>query len=157
MIKRKFVSAVIATYMALTIFMIFSSGIPLKFNLSEFIGAIGFQSLVAAPSVLLFGIPISILSDFITKRLKGGIRQLSSLIIHITSASLYIVFVQEITNSVWTTMNLLGFRVNEFLFIAVLISLFLWLLDEISKNRTIITKLNIRQVDIEKEEEKKTI
>lgn len=116
LICRKLVSAIGAClFVVLVYFIIERSG---------FVIMIGLYLL---PVLLLYGIPISIFSDFATKHLRGIFRGGAALIIHLFLAVLFIVIQVLIYSSEWVPIN--------FMLLTALLSSFLfWGIDEMIKS-----------------------
>ena len=112
LIIRKLVSAIVSCVFVMFIcFLIEPSGFAI------FIGVFLF------PILLLYGLPTSILSDFVTKKLKGVVRVGIAVVIHLTFAAAFAMMFGE---EDWAPMNF-------FLFLAI-VSAFLFLIfDEFLK------------------------
>ncbi|NKE03963.1 hypothetical protein [Mesobacillus selenatarsenatis] len=123
MLIRKLVSAVGATMMMVILFSILDqSGVGLFFGL------------YILPITFIYGIPSSILSDFLTRRSNGAIRIVSGALLHIFLGALFVALPTFIfdaesgnwINSVWN---------NSFFFVTAVVSaLFFWFFDEAIKS-----------------------
>lgn len=85
----------------------------------------GFVILIGAyllPILLLYGLPSSILSDFVTKKLKGVVRGGVALVIHLTLATVFVMIIGK----TWVPMSFV-------LVVAIVSSLFFWSVDELLK------------------------
>jgi hypothetical protein len=119
MFIRKIVSAIGATMVMVILFSILDqSGIGLFFGM------------YILPVILIYGIPSSILSDFLTRRTHGVKRMAAAVFLHILLGALFVavptfIFDAEngnLINSVWN---------NSFFFFTAMVSSFIfWCFDE---------------------------
>ncbi|MBT2695676.1 hypothetical protein [Bacillus sp. ISL-55] len=123
MILRKLISAFGATMvMVILLSVLDQSGVGLFFGM------------YILPIVLIYGIPSSILSDFLTRRTGGLKRMAAAGLLHVFLGALFVVvptliFATEQSN--WLT----SIRNNGFLFFyAVLSAFFFWCFDEAFKS-----------------------
>lgn len=110
MILRRIVSALISCLLVLVLyFFVERSGVVLL---------IGMYLL---PFLLLYGIPVSVLSDIFTKKLSGVIRALAALAIHVSLAAVLIWMLFGVLGEGWEPVNflLVNALVSSFLFWAV--------------------------------------
>jgi len=91
------------------------------------------------PILLIYGVPASILSDFVTKKLKGFLRVIFALLLHLFLAALFVVF--PILFSEWERDLLLSdfiSKIFNFYFIISLLSSFLFYsMDEFLRSRLV--------------------
>lgn len=104
-IIRKFVSAVTACIL-----------IMLSFFLTEQTGLGIIVGIYLFPILLIYGVPASVFSDFVTKKLKSFPRVILALIMHLFLAALFVV----------TPALLSGSEIFNFYFIISLLSSFLF-------------------------------
>ena len=103
----------------------------------------GFVIIIAMyllPILLFYGLPSSILSDWITKKLNGIIRGISAFVIHLFLAALFVI-VPILLFSQWERELLFAdvrSLLNNFFFITAILSSFLyWVIDEVLRcNKT---------------------
>ncbi|WP_419962342.1 hypothetical protein [Psychrobacillus sp. BM2] len=87
MIKRKAITFFIATILSITFILIYIFGEwerPF-----ELISMIGFYSLLFSPIILVYGVPVTFLSDYLTKRFKGFKRVILALLTHLFFGMFY--------------------------------------------------------------------
>ncbi|MGB2993344.1 MAG: hypothetical protein WBB47_11975 [Paenisporosarcina sp.] len=122
MIIRKIISAIVSCVFVMIIyFSIEQSGFVL------------FMGMYLLPILLFYGLPSSILSDVVTKKLKGPIRWMSALFIHLFLAVSF-VLMQISFFSQWESdlfLSTIKSLLDNFFFItAVLSSSLFWCIDE---------------------------
>ncbi|MBN8209855.1 hypothetical protein JI666_13950 [Bacillus sp. NTK071] len=102
-------------------------------KISPAIGSLFLIIILIVPIVLVVGIPISMLSDTLTKNTRSKYRRLYSLSIHVGSGLLLHVFVFPISYQ----PNILSYLLNYsfYLGIIVIISSIFWIIDEMRKNK----------------------
>lgn len=112
MIFRKIVAALISCLLVLVLyFIVEQSGVVLLIGMYMF------------PFLLLYGIPVSILSDVFTKRLNGKMRAGAALAIHMSFAAFLVFILFDVFGEGWEP-------VNFFLINALLSSFLFWVVDE---------------------------
>jgi hypothetical protein len=123
MFIRKLVSALGATLMMVTLFSILDqSGIGLFFGM------------YILPIILIYGIPSSILSDFLTRRTDGGKRIAAAAILNVFLGALFVavptlIFDAENANWLSSVSN------NGFFFLTATLTAFIyWCFDEMLKS-----------------------
>jgi len=99
-------------------------------TIRELPALIAFTSIYAIPVILLFGIPISILSDKMNNRFDGYKRVFFSLIVHLFFGTSFVVLLILILDSRFIFTNFNAFD-SYFLVASTLISLIGWGMDEI--------------------------
>jgi hypothetical protein len=99
----------------------------------ELFSMIGAISLFVLPGVLLYGLPVSVLSDKLTKSLSGVKRVLLSLVIHLFFglSFVFIIGIFIAPENLFTSFN--QFWRDAYLFFAfsTLVSLLYWSVDEV--------------------------
>ena len=124
---RKMASAVIACLLLMAIFF--------TMDPSGFVLLVG---MYAFPVLLLYGAPVSIASDFITKKLVGVIRGVSSLLIHLFLAALFIfvplVFYEWDKGLLFIVKSL---SQNFVFFVGLLCASLFWCADEFFKSKCV--------------------
>ncbi|WP_391122589.1 hypothetical protein [Psychrobacillus sp. L3] len=114
-IIRKLVSAVMACLLVMFIYFLVEQ--------SGFVILIGVYLL---PILLIYGVPSSILSDFVTKKISGLLRGSLALFIHLFLAALFVLIPFLETER----------SLNSFFFIAALLSSSLfWCIDEFLRSK----------------------
>lgn len=93
-----------------------------------------FVLIFAAPVVLFFGIPVTMLSDQINKKFKGKKRMYASLVIHLFFAISFVVLFILITESRFIFTDFNGFD-WYFLIPATVYSSVIWCVDERLRKR----------------------
>ncbi|AWE06978.1 hypothetical protein DCE79_05990 [Lysinibacillus sp. 2017] len=99
-------------------------------TLTELPALIAFTSIYAIPVTLLFGIPVSILSDKMNNRFDSNKRVFFSLVVHLFFSTSFIVLLILILDSRFILTNFNSFDLY-FLVAATLISFIGWGMDEI--------------------------
>jgi hypothetical protein len=123
MFIRKLVSAIGATLMMVILFSILDrSGIGLFFGM------------YILPIILIYGIPSSILSDFLTRKTDGGKRIAAAALLHVFLGALFVAaptFIFDAEDGNWLS----SVRNNGFFFLTATLSAFIyWCFDEMSKS-----------------------
>ncbi|MBD7943237.1 hypothetical protein H9650_03825 [Psychrobacillus sp. Sa2BUA9] len=125
-IIRKLVSAVMACVLVMFIYFI-----------EEQTGFVFIIGIYLFPILLIYGVPVSILSDFVTKKLRGFFRDSIALFIHLFLAALFVMI--PILFSEWERELLISDTSNlfdNFFFITSLLSSFLfYCLDEFLRSQ----------------------
>lgn len=125
-IIRKLVSAVMACVLVMLIYFI-----------EEQTGFVFIIGIYLFPILLIYGVPVSILSDFVTKKLRGFFRGSIALFIHLFLAALFVMI--PIFFSEWERELLISDTSNlfdKFFFITSLLSSFLfYFLDEFLRSQ----------------------
>ncbi|UYZ23966.1 hypothetical protein [Mesobacillus jeotgali] len=124
MFIRKLVSAIGATLMMVILFSILDhSGIGLFFGM------------YILPIILIYGIPSSILSDFLTRKTDRGKRIAAAALLHVFLGALFVAvptFIFDAENANWIS----SLRNNGFFFFSATISAFIyWCFDEMLKSK----------------------
>lgn len=132
LIKRKAITFFFATILSITFILIFIFGEwerPF-----ELVPMIGIYSLLFAPIILIYGVPVTFLSDYLTKRFKGFKRIILALLIHLFFGMFY-TFVYGIifqSSNFFSNFNDYWVGEGELYFIAgIMTSFFFWAVDEI--------------------------
>ncbi|MDX1771919.1 MAG: hypothetical protein R3328_10355 [Planococcaceae bacterium] len=123
MIGRKFLSAIGSCI-----------GVMIIYFILEPSGFVIFMAMYLLPILLFYGLPSSILSDWITKKLLNGIiRGISAFVIHLFLAALFVI-VPILLFSQWERELLFSdvrSLLDNFFFITAILSSFLfWFIDE---------------------------
>jgi hypothetical protein len=130
MFKRKLLGLVITSIVTVAFIIILFSEGEMPVELFSMIGAI---SLFVLPGVLLYGLPVSVLSDKLTKSLNGFKRVLLSLVIHLFFglSFVFIIGIFIAPENLFTSFN--QFWRDAYLFFAfsTLVSLLYWSVDEV--------------------------
>lgn len=77
----------------------------------------------AFPFVLLIGVPVSFLSDYLTKNLNGKLRKIAALLIH----SIFGFIAGSVISYFFESLFLVG--------VTIIAALIFWLVDEISRKK----------------------
>jgi len=131
MIKRKVVTSLTATPLSLLIIFAIFFGEwrqPL-----ELIVMSGTFSIWLSPFILLYAVPVTFLSDFITKRLTGNCRTFLALIVHLFFGVLF-GFIIPLDSE----FSFFGGEIDSAFIFASITALFFWIIDEIIRKRTTI-------------------
>ncbi|WP_078380786.1 hypothetical protein [Sutcliffiella halmapala] len=124
MIFRKLVTSILTCGLVMLIFFFIER--------TAFIIFIGMYLL---PILLLYGVPVSILSDFTTKRLKGVIRAILALFIHLFFATMfYLIPIYLGWEESISFSDLKTFLVNFIFMLCILASSLFWCIDEIFRS-----------------------
>ncbi len=122
LIGRKFLSAIGSCI-----------GVMIIYFILEPSGFVIFIAMYLLPILLFYGLPSSILSDWITKKLSGIIRGISAFVIHLFLAALFVI-VPILLFSQWERELLFSdvrSLLDNFFFITAILSSFLfWFIDE---------------------------
>ena len=122
LIGRKFLSAIGSCI-----------GVMIIYFILEPSGFVIFIAMYLLPILLFYGLPSSILSDWITKELNGIIRGISAFVIHLFLAALFVI-VPILLFSQWERELLVSdvrSLLDNFFFITAILSSFLfWCIDE---------------------------
>ncbi|MBM7573420.1 hypothetical protein [Aquibacillus albus] len=124
MIKRKVITVILATPISLMlIFGVFFGEWKNPLELVVMSGMISF--LVAIP-VLGYGVPVTFLSDYVTKKLRGKLRSFTAFLIHIFFGSVFgLLFPMN------SHFPVLDYNVDAAIISALIVSLFFWITDEV--------------------------
>ncbi|MFE7064532.1 hypothetical protein ACFVAD_20565 [Sutcliffiella sp. NPDC057660] len=127
MIGRKILSALTTCLLMIILYSAYDG-----FGIGIFFG------MYLLPIIFIYGIPSSILSDFVIKRIMGKIRMVAAFFIHIFLAILFVLMpllLSGYKRGMW--MSDVTGLLDVFLFISAIISAFLfWVIDELIKNET---------------------
>lgn len=122
LIGRKFLSAIGSCI-----------GVMIIYFILEPSGFVIFMAMYLLPILLFYGLPTSILSDWITKKLKGFNREISALLIHLLLAAMFVI-IPILLFSQWERKLLFSdvrSLLDNFFFITAILSAFLfWVIDE---------------------------
>ncbi|MGD6834826.1 hypothetical protein ACQCT5_21995 [Sutcliffiella halmapala] len=97
-----------------------------------------FFGMYLLPIIFIYGIPSSILSDSVTKRITGKMRMVCACFIHIFLAALFVLiplFLSGYEREMWMS-DLTGLLDVFFFISAIISSLIFWVTDELIKNET---------------------
>ncbi|TDQ40724.1 hypothetical protein [Aureibacillus halotolerans] len=129
MFKRKLITAVFATPLGLMfIFALFFGEWqrPLELLSMSFM-----ISLWVAPFIVLYGVPVSFLSDFIGRRLQESIRRTVACGVHLIFGVLFgFVYPMNVQHSI------LGVEIDRGSLYATTVALFFWIIDELLRKWT---------------------
>lgn len=150
MLKRKMLAFLI-TYLSivviLSLFLVVDNKLYSEFFLYfVLIGAYSF------PFILLYGVPSSIIADYLTKKLVGFIRSGLSLIIHLVMGMVIVVTAGIIFENESLLINFKSF-ISEyliFLFPTLLAAFLFWLSDELLRSTIIRNKFLFITKSLEK-------
>ncbi|MFJ7971545.1 hypothetical protein [Psychrobacillus sp. NPDC096389] len=125
MIIRKLFSGLLAGLMVLLIYFLLEQ--------SGFVILIGSYLL---PILLIYGVPASVVSDFITKKLSGLLRGILSLIIHLLFAISFVLIPNLFLESERAILFSDLSSLNSLVFVtALLSSSLLWCIDELLRSK----------------------
>ncbi|MFC4408839.1 hypothetical protein ACFOZY_00175 [Chungangia koreensis] len=128
MLIRKLVSSIVACILVMLIsFLIEPSGFVIMIGMYLF------------PILLLYGLPSSIISDYVTKKLKGIVRGGVALVIHLLLAAVF-VLILFIFGEAWVP-------VKVFLLFSVASSFLFWSIDKFLKS-TIVKQIRLKIDDL---------
>ncbi|GEM_PF-1673562 len=128
MIKRKILTVLLATPLSLLfIFAVFFGEWEQPLDLIVMTGVF---SLWVSPITLLYGLPVSFLSDFVGKRLQGRVRSLTALFVHLFFAVLF-GFIVPMNGS----LPIFSGEVDFSVIFATIVALFFWIVDEWLRKR----------------------
>ena len=135
LIGRKFISALGSCI-----------GVMIMYFIWEPSGFVIFIAMYLLPILLFYGLPSSILSDWITKKRNGIIRGISAFLIHLFLAALFVI-VPILLFSQWERELLFSdvrSLLDNFFFITAILSSFLfWLIDEFLRCNKTKRKWNV--------------
>ncbi|WP_407268297.1 hypothetical protein [Radiobacillus sp. PE A8.2] len=135
MIKRKIVTVLLATPVSLLlIFSLFFGEWRQPF---ELIVMTGMFSLFISPFIILYGVPVTFLSDYLGKQLTGNVRILIAFIVHLFfGVSFGIIF------KMGSEISLFVVEVNVASIFATITALIFWAIDELLRknNRLIFSR-----------------
>jgi len=121
-------------------------GVMIIYFILEQSGFVIFIAMYLLPILLLYGLPSSILSDWITKKRNGIIRGISAFVIHLFLAALFVI-VPILLFSQWERELLFSdvrSLLDNFFFITAILSSFLfWLIDEFLRCNKTQRKWNV--------------
>ena len=121
-------------------------GVMIIYFILEQSGFVIFMAMYLLPILLLYGLPSSILSDWITKKLNGIIRGISAFVIHLFLAALFVI-IPILLFSQWERELLFSdvrSLLDNFFFITAILSSFLfWLIDEFLRCNKTQRKWNV--------------
>ncbi|WP_228409452.1 hypothetical protein [Radiobacillus deserti] len=123
MLKRKIIATLLATPLSLLfIFAVFFGewSQPL-----ELLGMSIFYSFFVSPFYLLYGLPITFLSDYIGKRLLGKKRIIQSFVIHVLFGALFGLFFPS-----HATLLIAGREIDTFVIFGSISGVSYWIIDE---------------------------
>ncbi|KAB8138068.1 hypothetical protein F9U64_06370 [Gracilibacillus oryzae] len=124
MIKRKLLMTLVAS--PLSMFVIVAAFFDVWQWPLGMLMLTGIGVLMASPYILLYGVPVSFFSDFISKRFIGRVRMLIAFLVHILFAFLF-GLIGVLNNNI----PLLGLEVDAGIVFAVIVAFFFWLVDEL--------------------------
>lgn len=122
MVIRKLISALVTTVVMVMLYSILE-----EFGVGLFLG------MYILPILLIYGIPCSILSDYLTRKLRGYKRMAAAAVLHVFLGALFVAIPTLVfENGSWLT----GFWNNAFFFLHATASSFIfWCLDELIKSK----------------------
>ncbi len=135
LIGRKFLSAIGSCIGVMIIYFILESS-----------GFVIFVAMYLLPILLFYGIPSSILSDWITKKLIGIIRGISAFVIHLFLAALFVIVPILLFSHFERELLVSDVRslLDNFFFITAILSSFLfWVIDEFLRCNKTKRKWNV--------------
>lgn len=125
MIIRKLFSGLLAGLMVLLIYFLLEQ--------SGFVILIGLYLL---PILLIYGVPVSIVSDIMTKKLIGLLRGISALFIHLLFAISFVLIPNLFSESERALLLSDISNLNSLVFVtALLSSILLWSIDELLRSK----------------------
>ncbi|MBM7661036.1 hypothetical protein JOC85_001808 [Bacillus mesophilus] len=128
MIKRKVLTTLLATPLSLLVIcgVLFGEW-ERPFELIVMTGMLG---LWISPLILLYGVPVTFLSDYVTKGLAGTARMLTACIVHLSFGILFgFVFRSD------EQFLIFGIEVNVIIISASITALFFWVIDELFRSQ----------------------
>lgn len=134
MIKRKVVTTLIAT--PLSVLVIFAVFFGEWRQPLELIVMTGTFSVWLSPFILLYAVPVTFLSDFISKRLTGNSRTFLAFVVHLFFGVLFGFIIPMNTE-----FSFFGGEIDSAFIFASITALFFWIIDEILRKTTIKCKL----------------
>ncbi|WP_391119796.1 hypothetical protein [Psychrobacillus sp. L3] len=129
MIKRKILAFIWTTIISAPIIGLFFMLIEGS-TIRDVPSLIAFTSMYAIPVTLLFGVPVSILSDKMNNHFDGNKRVFFSLIVHLIFGTSFVVLFMLILDSRFILTDFNGFD-SYFVVASTLISFIGWGMDEI--------------------------
>lgn len=135
LIGRKFLSAIGSCIGVMIIYFILESS-----------GFVIFVAMYLLPILLFYGLPSSILSDWITKKLIGIIRGISAFVIHLFLAALFVIVPILLFSHFERELLVSDVRslLDNFFFITAILSSFLfWVIDEFLRCNKTKRKWNV--------------
>ncbi|SES03220.1 hypothetical protein SAMN04487944_115129 [Gracilibacillus ureilyticus] len=134
MIRRKLITTLLATPLSLLIiFGVFFGEWKQPVELVIMTVTFG---LWVSPFILLYGVPVTFLSDFATKRLRGGKRTITAFFIHLCFGILFgFIFPMGID------FSLIGIKLNLASISAMITALFFWGIDELLRRKKVKSKV----------------
>ena len=128
MLIRKIISAIVACVLVMAIYFIIEQ--------SGFVIALGIYLL---PILLFYGLPASIFSDIVTRKLKGLLRGAVALFIHLFLATLFnlipLLFSELEWKHLFSEIRILLSSENFFFITSILSSSLFWCIDEILRSQ----------------------
>ncbi|KMJ57242.1 hypothetical protein AB685_17730 [Bacillus sp. LL01] len=94
-------------------------------SISEFLGVFWLLFLYGAPFLLLYGLPVSCLSDMVTQKISPSIRAFIAFVIHLFFGLILIFILHLFNNEAWDNLSRL------FLICSTVGSFLVWGIDEI--------------------------
>lgn len=124
MIIRKIITTIIATIISMTLllFVLFDEGLGFGFVITAL-----FTSAMFLPFILLYGVPVTFFSDYVTNRFTGGKRSLLAFAVHLLFG-IGFPFILEL----FVEMSEIEFQ--EYFMGAVTFSFFFWVVDEVLRH-----------------------
>lgn len=125
MIIRKLFSGLLAGLMVLLIYFLLEQ--------SGFVILIGSYLL---PILLIYGVPASVVSDFMTKKLSGLLRGISALLVHLLFAISFVLIPNLFSEAERALLLSDISNLNSLVFVtALLSSILLWSIDELLRSK----------------------
>ncbi len=123
-IIRKIIVTILATLISMTLLLIvlFDAGLG-----QELVNAVLFTSYMFMPFILLYGVPVTFLSDYVTKQLSGFKRSLLAMIFHLFFGGVFS-FLLSLIQDVSRTES------KEVFVGALTFSFFFWAFDEVLRS-----------------------
>ncbi|UOQ46860.1 hypothetical protein MUN88_12230 [Gracilibacillus caseinilyticus] len=125
MIKRKLITVLLATPISLC--FIFAIIFGEWKQPRELMVMTGTFSLWISPIILVYGVPVTFLSDYLCKRFTENLRTLFAFLIHIFFGILFGLLFPMGT----TQFSLLGVEINFATLFASITAIFFWMIDEV--------------------------
>jgi hypothetical protein len=128
MIKRKIITTLLATPLSLlVIFGVFFGEWEQPLELIMMTIAFG---LWLSPFILLYGVPVTFLSDYVSRRLKGTARTLTAFMVHLFFGILF-GFIAPMDEH----FSLFGIEIGIATIFASITALFFWIIDELLRRQ----------------------
>ncbi|KGX90122.1 hypothetical protein [Pontibacillus marinus] len=120
-IIRKFITIILATLISMTLLMLvlFDESLDL-----DFVYTVLFTSYMFSPFILLYGVPVTFFSDYVTKQFSGVKRAFLAMIFHLFFGGIFPVLLGLI-------QDLSKTEANEVFIGAITFSFFFWAFDEV--------------------------